>query len=602
MDVLRSQFEDQIAKSISNCQKNKGSFEELYSKLANMKQLPRGVFSGAEQAIDAPVNSIVVFLNRLTRNTQKKSIKLWNEYLDKNFTSLKDSIVTQEAEGNQEMMEDDEETADDEKAEDSTGYRPCSASFTSIIRKDLSKNVRLAFVDTINKTVESASDYIADFSKQIMKILLLFKHNQFTIENGKIQFVPREVQSLASLLPANYLDKDVLVPKPLDRQFLQNDDFKEEFDALFHEAHFDQIHSTYFGSKGISKSTLNAARFHSAIVDALECDKDNVYSGLSSHVIKMAKNALGDSAECSLSPARDQKFKKKREELKGRRKGEERARAESLQTTIVLSQYTQCHSLIKPTTGAEDFLLKRLTGGIIISRKEVIGLSSIGGLAYKEEREARREHEHQQEDDLAENVSTEDVSLALFEDKDITVEYLADKMSDINDKETNAILKNITFVKPYMASRDTYHQFSQQVLFLFMTNQVLHSLGYLYRVVKFTPVIKPTSLHALKMVIYDFEGNIIRAASVTSQKDAIFSSFFDIDRLKTPKNKQQEQQRPVAHTSSGSDDKGNDMIAALVEQKAVIQRKLKNAQTALNNYLVGAESASQLKKSGRTRT
>ncbi|CEP16464.1 hypothetical protein [Parasitella parasitica] len=121
MDALSLQFEHRIVKSISDCQKNKGSFEELYSKLANMKQLPRGVVSGAEQAIDAPVNSIVVFLNRLTRNTKKKkSIEIWKEYLDKTFTSLKDSIVTQEAEGNQEMMEDDEEeTADDKKAEES---------------------------------------------------------------------------------------------------------------------------------------------------------------------------------------------------------------------------------------------------------------------------------------------------------------------------------------------------------------------------------------------------------------------------------------------------------------------------------------------------
>ncbi|CEP14459.1 hypothetical protein [Parasitella parasitica] len=116
MDALRLQFENRIVKSISDCQKNKGSLEKLYSKLANMKQLSRGVVSGAEQAIDAPVNSIVVFLNRLTRNTQKKSIELWKEYLDKNFASLKDSIVTQEAEGNQEMMEDDEEeTADDKQ-------------------------------------------------------------------------------------------------------------------------------------------------------------------------------------------------------------------------------------------------------------------------------------------------------------------------------------------------------------------------------------------------------------------------------------------------------------------------------------------------------
>ncbi|CEP07236.1 hypothetical protein [Parasitella parasitica] len=249
--------------------------------------------------------------------------------------------------------------------------------------------------------------------------------------------------------------------------------------------------------------------------------------------------------------------------------------------------------------------------------------------------------QREQEDVSAEDVSTENVSIeedaprrrihqfkqltksALFEDKDITVECLADKMGEINDKETNAILKIITFQFP----------------FLFITNQVLHSLGYLDRAVKFTPVIKPASLHALwvdpttlhslfcaqklerKMVLYDFEGNIIRAASVTSQKDAISSSLFDIDRLKTvcagsrlqfahrihilpglrcvrilgvrnyqqPKHKQKEQQQPVAQTTSGSDDKGNDMIATLVEQKAVIQRKLQNTQTALNNHLVGAE-------------
>ncbi|CEP14832.1 hypothetical protein [Parasitella parasitica] len=505
MDALRLQFEHRIVKSTTD-----------------MKQLLRGVVCGAEQVIDAPVNSIVVFLNRLTRNTQKKSIELWKEYLDKNFASLKDSIVTQEAEGNQEMMEEDEEeTADDEKAEE---------------------------------------------------------------KNGKIQIVPREVQSLASLLPANYLeDKDVFVPKPLDRQFLQNDVFKEDFDALFHEAHFNQIHSTYFGPKGISKSTLNAA-------------------GLSSHVMKMARNVyvtnfanmwadntivnralnrlLETLLNVHLSPARDQKFQKKREELKGRRKGKSREPPNDNcavpvhSMSLINKTYNGRRRLFAKEIDRRNYYIMQRSEWAVKHWRASLCQQRLNSYANvlqreKEEREARREHEHQQEDVLSEDVSTEYVSVeedaprkkiyrlmqltksALFEDKDITVEYLADKMGDINDKETNAILKIIIFVKPYMASRETYHQFSQQVPILFMTNQVLHSLGYLNRVVKFTPVIKLTSLHALwvdpttlyslfcarklerKMVLYNFEGNIIRAASVTSQKDAIFSSFFDIDRLKT---------------------------------------------------------------------
>ncbi|CEP07237.1 hypothetical protein [Parasitella parasitica] len=273
------------------------------------------------------------------------------EWLQSVSTSVNSLLLIRSFSAFQNTLIDEEEAANDEKAEESTTYRSCSASFTSIIRKDLSKNVRLAFVDTVNKT-----------------------HNQFALENGKIQFVPREVQSLASLLPANYLEKDVLVPRPLDRQFLQNDDLEEEFNALFHEVYFDQIHSAYFGSKVISKSTLNAARFHLAIVYALESDKDNFYSGLSSHVMKMARNVyvtnfanmwadntivnrvLNKPSETllivHLSPARDQ-IKKSVKSLKG----EERVRTKSLQTTIVLPQYTRCHSSIKPTKGAEGFLL-----------------------------------------------------------------------------------------------------------------------------------------------------------------------------------------------------------------------------------------------------
>ena len=59
---------------------------------------------------------------------------------------------------------------------------------------------------------------------------------------------------------------------------------------------------------------------------------------------------------------------------------------------------------------------------------------------------------------------------ALFEEKTICKAYFVGKLSNISDKEVEVILKIIKFVKPYMASRATYHIFSHQIPFLLMIN------------------------------------------------------------------------------------------------------------------------------------
>lgn len=354
MNSLKTQFRHRIIKHIKTCHDENESFDDLYKTLMQLKQLPRGVVSSAEQSINAPVNSIVVYLNRVTRTTKKKSIEHWKDYVKENFESLKDSVTIQEEstaaqegiEEQEEVDEEEPEEIDDNEVEDDVAHRTCSTSFSSVIRKDLPQNCRSTFIGTINKTIEQASDYLADFSKQVMKMLLLFKDNQFITNSGNIQLVHQEGQSLNPVLPVGYLHEDVIVPKPLNSQFLQTDSLKEEYNALFQEAHFDQIHSTYFGSKGISKSTLNTARLHKAIVNLLGRDEENVYNDLSSHVMKMARNVyianfmnmwadntivnkalnrlLNILLIVHLSPARDQEFKKKREELKGKNKGKNR--------------------------------------------------------------------------------------------------------------------------------------------------------------------------------------------------------------------------------------------------------------------------------------
>lgn len=137
------------------------------------------------------------------------------------------------------------------------------------------------------------------------------------------------------------------------------------------------------------------------------------------------------------------------------------------------------------------------------------------------------------------------IRAALFEDKkSICNTYLVSKLKDISSKEVEVVLSIVSFLKPYLPSRADYSTFSHQFIFVLMASQVLRSLGRHGQVTKIVPIFKPSKLYSLcidvntiyslfcgqsvakKMMLYDYDNNIISSASVTSTKDAVFSSFF----------------------------------------------------------------------------
>ncbi|CEP16465.1 hypothetical protein [Parasitella parasitica] len=185
-------------------------------------------------------------------------------------------------------------------------------------------------------------------------------------------------------------------------------------------------------------------------------------------IVNRALNRLLETLlNVHLSPARDQKLKRKREELTGRRKGKSREPPNDNcavpvhSMSLINKTYNGRRRLFAKEIDRWNYYITQRSYWAVKHWRASLCQQRLNSYANvlqreKEEREARREHEHQQEDVLAEDVSTEDVSVeegaprkqltksALFEDKDITVEYLADKIGGINDKESNAILKIIT--------------------------------------------------------------------------------------------------------------------------------------------------------------
>ncbi|KAL9536437.1 hypothetical protein MBANPS3_012650, partial [Mucor bainieri] len=140
---------------------------------------------------------------------------------------------------------------------------------------------------------------------------------------------------------------------------------------------------------------------------------------------------------------------------------------------------------------------------------------------------------------------------ALFREEDVSKSFVEKKLKHATDAETEVIMKLVRFIKPYIPSKTHYRSFAFQLPFLLMANQVLRSIGRESQVVKIMPIISPTSLKALvidtatlfalfcsnnatrKMYLQDYSGHVIQAKGALYHKDAVFSSFFDIERLQS---------------------------------------------------------------------
>lgn len=81
------------------------------------------------------MNSIVVFLNRLARTTERASIELWRDYVAENFTLLEDSAVEPEGTRSKEVDDEEKNLDEVEDTHDNTAYGVCSSSFYQCLEK-----------------------------------------------------------------------------------------------------------------------------------------------------------------------------------------------------------------------------------------------------------------------------------------------------------------------------------------------------------------------------------------------------------------------------------------------------------------------------------
>ncbi|KAI9483085.1 MAG: hypothetical protein EXX96DRAFT_130007 [Benjaminiella poitrasii] len=109
-----------------------------------------------------------------------------------------------------------------------------------------------------------------------------------------------------------------------------------------------------------------------------------------------------------------------------------------------------------------------------------------------------------------------------------------------------------SFLLPYRPKKAKWNVLIQQIHFFLMSNDLLRSVGYSKFTMRLVPIIRPNTIQALKldapsifsllcssntnrnMDLYDFDDSVITSRQVaTESKDAVFSSFFDIKRIRT---------------------------------------------------------------------
>ncbi|KAI8635900.1 hypothetical protein BD408DRAFT_448832 [Parasitella parasitica] len=231
--------------------------------------------------------------NRRLKTRQQREI-IQTLKTSQQFLKLQLQLALADLPGKDDGSNDDNDSEDSEdedndgaNQDDAEQFRACSISLSQVFRDDLPDDIKSLFINTIGATMEQVSNYTSDFSKQVLKVALLFAEYTFESNDGNIELVYDGGNTIASILPEGYLKEDTT--------------FNAHYQSLFLETHLEQIHSTYYGQVGIEESTLKKSPLHKAIVNVLGRDKANPHQNLSSHVMKMARQQYCTNLRIMLS-------------------------------------------------------------------------------------------------------------------------------------------------------------------------------------------------------------------------------------------------------------------------------------------------------------
>ncbi|GAN11255.1 hypothetical protein MAM1_0517c10814 [Mucor ambiguus] len=84
----------------------------------------------------------------------------------------------------------------------------------SILRDDMTPDAQAHVNAILDETLACVTDYTADFSLQVKKLMLLFRHHTFQLNQGSVTFPLTASLDPNALLPVGFLPNGVRLPLP----------------------------------------------------------------------------------------------------------------------------------------------------------------------------------------------------------------------------------------------------------------------------------------------------------------------------------------------------------------------------------------------------
>ncbi|KAI9476244.1 MAG: hypothetical protein EXX96DRAFT_540786 [Benjaminiella poitrasii] len=247
-------MELRLINMINSSVEKRKNLQDLKKEQLAIKRLPKGLVTDTEDAAGCPPTT----LEKLLKRKKKRSLIFWFDFIETSFEAVCNKVTNPQIETSR--AESSKTVVSKSSSKPDEIFRTCTTSINTILRADITGNVKNIFFNKINKAIEESSDYTLKLSIVLFATMLSFKSHSFIIndrDNVKIQ--PSAGAQLSSFFPSDFQNTDAVKkdPTPLTSlSFPSISKVKKYFQTLFSQEHLQHIHSYYFGAKGITKGSL----------------------------------------------------------------------------------------------------------------------------------------------------------------------------------------------------------------------------------------------------------------------------------------------------------------------------------------------------------
>ncbi|KAI9473398.1 MAG: hypothetical protein EXX96DRAFT_304290, partial [Benjaminiella poitrasii] len=199
LNVFNETMELRLINMINSCVEKRKNLQDLKKEQLAIKRLPKGLVTDVEDAAGCPPTT----LEKLLKRKKKRSLIFWFDFIEASFEAVCNKVTNPQIETLR--VESSQTVVSESSSKPDEIFRTCTTSMNTILRADITGNVKNIFFNKINKAIEESSDYTLKLSIVLFAKMLSFKSHSFIInDSDNIKIQPSAGAQLSSFFPSNF--------------------------------------------------------------------------------------------------------------------------------------------------------------------------------------------------------------------------------------------------------------------------------------------------------------------------------------------------------------------------------------------------------------